>query len=57
VSKRARRIEISKSDRRKIRETIDALPPLSEEEIDALCETIRIVRAHWEREDETRTTS
>ena len=55
MKKRARRTRISPSDRRKIRETIDALPPLSEEEIDALCETIRIVRVRWEREDENDT--
>jgi hypothetical protein len=53
--RRSSRGVLSSADRAKIRAAIRALPPLSEDEVDALCETIRVTRARWEREDEKET--
>ena len=43
---------VSAADRARVRDAIRALPPLSDAEVDALCEVIRITRARWAREDE-----
>jgi hypothetical protein len=54
-SPRRSRSVVSAADRAKVRAAISALPPLSESEVDALCEVIRVTRARWEREDERKT--
>lgn len=43
--------ELSQSDVRKIGAAVRALPPLSDDQIDQLCEVIRIARARWRREE------
>jgi hypothetical protein len=44
---------LSEAEREAIRAAIRELPPLTDEQIGALCETIRAARKRWNREDDT----
>jgi len=38
---------VSKQDLAAVHAAVDALPPMTDEQIDAICETIQTARARW----------
>jgi hypothetical protein len=50
---RHRQETLSETECEAIRAAIRELPPLTDEQIGALCETIRAARKRWNREDQT----
>jgi hypothetical protein len=59
AAKKARRTrrepgELTDQDRAAIRAAVLALPPLTDEQVDALCETIVATWARWSRENSNR---